>query len=73
MTDNPEINGVCDARFAAVRAALAHNFREHGELGAAVAVTVDGRFVVDLWAGWGNEGRSRPWQRDTLVDVFSVG
>ncbi len=72
MTE-PDINGVCAARFAAVRDALAHNFRERGELGATVAVTVDGRFVVDLWAGWADEGRSRPWQRDTLVDVFSVG
>jgi CubicO group peptidase (beta-lactamase class C family) len=56
-----------------VRAALAHNFRAHRELGAAVAVTVDGRFVVDLWGGWADEGRSRRWQRDNLVDVFSVG
>jgi CubicO group peptidase (beta-lactamase class C family) len=73
VTGDPEINGVCDARFAAVRAVLANNFREHGEVGAAVAITIDGRFVVDLWGGWANEDRSRSWQRDTLVNVFSVG
>jgi CubicO group peptidase (beta-lactamase class C family) len=60
-------------RFTRVRSALERNFRDHDEVGAAVAVTVDGRFVVDLWAGWADETRMRPWQRDTLVDVFSVG
>jgi CubicO group peptidase (beta-lactamase class C family) len=65
--------GTCDKRFAAVSDALAKNFREHDELGAAVAVEVEGRPVVDIWAGWADPGRTRPWQRDTLVDVFSVG
>jgi CubicO group peptidase (beta-lactamase class C family) len=73
VADIPEICGGCDARFAAVRDALARNFCDHGELGAAIAVAVDGRFVVDLWAGWADEARTRPWQRETLVDVFSVG
>ena len=69
----PPILGFCDERFAAVREALANNFREHDELGGAVAVAIDGEFVVDIWAGWMEQDRSRPWQRDTLVDVFSVG
>src|SRR5262245_7985576 len=70
---NPEISGSCDAHFAGVRDALAENFRSRGELGAAVAVTIDGRLVVDLWGGWVDEGRTRPWRDDTLVNVFSVG
>ena len=73
MADVPRILGFCDERFAGVRAALEGNFREHGELGAAVAVSVDGTPVVDIWAGWADEARTRPWQRDTLVDVFSLG
>lgn len=73
MGDVPEIHGLCDARFTAVRDAMARNFRDHGEVGAAVSLTIDGRAVVDLWAGWTDAERSRPWQRDTLVDVFSVG
>jgi len=56
-----------------VRDAVAENFRRHDELGAAVAVELDGRKVVDIWAGWMDEARTRPWARDTLVDVFSVG
>jgi CubicO group peptidase (beta-lactamase class C family) len=69
----PTIHGLCTPRFAAVREALETNFREHGEVGAAVAVAVDGELVVDLWAGWVDAARTRPWQRDTLVNVFSVG
>jgi len=68
----PPIEGHCDARFARVREAFAGNFAEHGEVGAAVAVTVDGRTVVDLWAGHADAARRRPWQSDTLVNVFSV-
>lgn len=56
-----------------MRAALRENLAERGELGAAVAVIVDGRAVVDLWCGWADEARSRPWREDTLVNVFSVG
>jgi CubicO group peptidase (beta-lactamase class C family) len=73
VADVPALHGTCDPRFAAVRDAIAGNFRDHGEVGAAVALTVDGRPVVDLWAGWADAARTRPWQRDTLVNVFSVG
>jgi len=73
VADVPEIRGSCDERFAGVRSALARNFRDHGEVGAAVAITIEGRLVVDLWAGWADRARTRPWQRDTLVNVFSVG
>jgi CubicO group peptidase (beta-lactamase class C family) len=67
------ISGFCDERFAPVREALEGNFREHGELGVAVAIEVGGQQVVDIWAGWADDARTRPWERDTLVDVFSVG
>jgi CubicO group peptidase (beta-lactamase class C family) len=68
-----EIHGSCDPRFAALRAAFSANFAEHGEVGAAVAVELEGRPVADLWAGSADRARSRPWRRDTLVNVFSVG
>ncbi|MFC8347397.1 serine hydrolase domain-containing protein [Streptomyces sp. NPDC057280] len=69
---DPLVQGHCDERFAAVRTAFEENFRDRGELGAAVAVTVDGRTVVDLWGGWADTARTRPWERDTLVNVWST-
>jgi CubicO group peptidase (beta-lactamase class C family) len=56
-----------------VRRALATNFAERGEIGAAVTVVFGGRTVVDIWGGWMDVARTRPWEADTLVDVFSIG
>ncbi|WP_406152063.1 serine hydrolase domain-containing protein [Streptomyces sp. NBC_01012] len=68
----PQIQGHCDERFAAVRDAFAANFAERDELGAAVTVLLDGRPVVDLWGGWADGARTRPWERDTVVNVWST-
>ncbi|MEV7993375.1 serine hydrolase domain-containing protein [Streptomyces sp. NPDC086077] len=68
----PQIHGHCDARFTAVRSAFEENFREREELGAAVTVVADGVTVVDLWGGWADPARTRPWERDTLVNVWST-
>lgn len=73
MLAEDEISGRCDPAFAGVREALRDNFAQHGEIGAAVAVTIDGRPVVDLWGGWADGERRRRWREDTLVNVFSVG
>lgn len=68
-----EIHGHCDERFAPVRAEFERNFAERGDVGAAVAITIDGESVVDLWAGWLDEDRTRPWERDALINIYSVG
>ncbi|MFC4504352.1 MULTISPECIES: serine hydrolase domain-containing protein [Streptomyces] len=68
----PQVHGHCDERFAAVRAAFEENFRERDELGAAVTVTVDGVAVADLWGGWADAARTRAWERDTVVNVWST-
>ena len=67
------ITGTCDPAFAAVRDAFAENFAARGEVGAGVSVVIDGRTVVDLAGGWADQARTRPWQTDTLVNVYSVG
>ncbi len=72
MTTAIEVHGACDTRFRAVEEAFVENFATHGEVGAAVAVTVDGRPVVDIWAGHADAARTRPWERDTIVNVYST-
>jgi CubicO group peptidase (beta-lactamase class C family) len=66
------IEGTCDPRFERVRAAFAENFEKRGEYGAAVAVTIDGRQVIDLWGGHADKERTKPWRRDSIVNVFST-
>ena len=68
-----EIHGDCDSRFAAVREAFEENFSERGDIGAAVAVTIDGEPVVDLWAGSADAAGTRAWERDTIVNLYSTG
>ncbi|MFC8271094.1 serine hydrolase domain-containing protein [Streptomyces sp. NPDC057271] len=68
----PAIEGHCDPRFAAVRETFEANFRTRDELGAAVAVRLHGETVVDLWGGWADPARTRPWKRDTVVNVWST-
>ena len=65
------VDGICDPRFSPVRDAFRENFASRGELGAAVAVSIDGRIVVDLWGGVADKVSGRPWTRDTTVVVFS--
>ncbi|WP_299541682.1 serine hydrolase domain-containing protein [uncultured Streptomyces sp.] len=67
-----QIHGHCDDRFAAVRDAFERNFTDRDELGAAVTVLVDGAPVADLWGGWADAARTRPWERDTVVNVWST-
>src|SRR5690349_15408393 len=68
----PEIHGQCEARFERARKVFAENFDQREELGAAVAVTIDGKPVLDLWGGYADKARSRPWNRDTIVNVWST-
>ncbi len=42
------------------------------ELGAGFAAIRDGQVVVDLWGGWADRARTRPWVKDTLVPVYST-
>lgn len=67
-----EIHGDCAARFAGLRAEFERNFAQRGDIGAAVAVTIDGELVVDLWGGHVDAERREPWESDTLVNVYST-
>jgi CubicO group peptidase (beta-lactamase class C family) len=73
MAEGTQLRGSCDASFGQVREAFSANFAERAETGAAVCVIAQGRVVADLWGGWAGPAGSRPWQRNTLVNVFSAG
>jgi CubicO group peptidase (beta-lactamase class C family) len=59
-------------RYTKVRDVFAEQFRSGSEIGAAVAITIDGEPVVDLFAGHADPARTRPWARDTISHVYSV-
>jgi len=66
------LNGTCDPRFEPVRRALENNFTAHSDVGASVAVSLEGEMVVDLWGGHRDEAKTLPWEEDTIVNVYST-
>jgi CubicO group peptidase (beta-lactamase class C family) len=66
-----DVHGFCKPGFEAVRGAFSANFDQGLELGASLAVTRDGEFVVDLWAGAASPD-GKPWAEDTIVNVYST-
>ena len=72
-----DIGGICDDRFSAMRDAFGANFGESSspqDVGASVAMTLDGELVVDLWGGTvdTDAGADAPWEQDTIINVWST-
>jgi CubicO group peptidase (beta-lactamase class C family) len=67
-----EVQGTCEPRYESVRATLAGQLDRGEDLGASVAVFVHGEPVVDVWGGWADAEKTRPWERDTITNVWST-
>ena len=65
------ISGSCAAEFDRVRDAFESNFTDHEDIGAAVAVWVEGDLVVNLWGGFADAAGLRPWREETLASIYS--
>jgi CubicO group peptidase (beta-lactamase class C family) len=69
------IEGTVAPGFEHVRDAFASNFSRgdaYEDVGASLAVYRGGRLVADLWGGYRDSARARPWTRDTLINVWST-
>ena len=67
-----DVDGTIDQRFGPVRDAFGDVTRAQPGTGAAVAAWVDGAWVIDLWGGPGDAGRTRVWERDSIAMPYSV-
>ena len=67
-----EIHGTCKPQFERVKAVFEENFEQRGDVGASVAVSLEGETMVDLWAGHRDRARTLPWEQDTIVNVYST-
>lgn len=68
-----ELRGASDARFDRLKDVFAASFDAGDELGASVAVTLEGETVVDLHGGFADRQKARVWDDRLLVPVFSAG
>ena len=46
------VQGHCDPRFEKLHDALDRAIADGEEVGAAIAIDIDGETVVDIWGGW---------------------
>ena len=69
-----EVQGSCDPRFEKLRSVFAQSFDrpDKPEVGAAVAVWRGGKLVADLWGGFADAAKTKPWARDTIANVYST-
>ena len=66
------IHGTCDDRFTVLSEILSAQIDAGQDLGASVALTIDGEMVVDIWGGWADSEKSKPWEVDTITNVWST-
>ncbi|MEQ9436976.1 serine hydrolase domain-containing protein [Hyphomonas sp.] len=66
------VQGVADDRFEGVRSQFQTHLDTGADIGASFCVTKDGETVVDLWGGFADIEGTRPWEKDTIVNVYST-
>ena len=64
--------GYCDPAFAKIGDIFTKAIESEHELGASLAIEYKGRMVVDMFGGHKDIERTKPWEEDTIVNVFSV-
>lgn len=74
---DPPIGGAVAPGFETLRDVFVANFQptedDPGDLGASLCVIRGGEVVVDLWGGFTDKAMTTRWQRDTLLNIYSVG
>ncbi|MHA1915652.1 MAG: serine hydrolase domain-containing protein [Promethearchaeota archaeon] len=72
MSNEIEVNGYTDPKFETIKEVFKENFKEFNEIGASFAVFMDNKFVIDIWGGFSNPEKTKPWIRDTIAKVYST-
>lgn len=65
-------SGHCDPKFSAISDIFSSAIESKFETGAAVAIEYKGEMVVDMYGGHKDAQRTKSWDKDTMVNVFSV-
>ncbi len=65
-------SGEFEPEFQPAVEAFIENYKVEEEIGSASSLVVDGVKVFDVWAGYRDEAKTKPWERDTIVCMMSV-
>ena len=63
------VQGSVHDRYAKTRGLFEEMLANGVDVGASFCVTVEGETVIDLWGGFADTATSRPWERDTIINV----
>jgi len=66
------VSGFVAEKFTLVRDAFQVNLASGADVGASCCATLNGETVVDLWGGFADQGRTRLWEEDTILTVYST-
>jgi CubicO group peptidase (beta-lactamase class C family) len=66
------VRGFVADGFEQVRTAFEENLNSGADVGASFCATKDGKTIVDLWGGYADPGKTKPWVKDTIVNVYST-
>ena len=66
------VHGFAADEFNAVRDAFEANLASGADVGASCCATLEGETIIDLWGGFADEAKTRPWERDTIVNLYST-
>ncbi|KAJ9611687.1 hypothetical protein H2200_004871 [Cladophialophora chaetospira] len=65
------IQGTYDPTFQKLVECFQEKFSTGEELGAAINININGKDVVNIWAGYADENKTSPWTADTITNVYS--
>ncbi len=63
---------ILDPRFENLRGVLDGHIAAGSDVGSSFCATLDGKTVVDIWGGHADEAKTRPWEKDTIINVYST-
>ena len=66
------VQGTTTEKFATLVDHLEKSLASGDDVGASIAVYHREELVADLWGGYRDEAKTTPWDRDTLVNVWST-
>lgn len=72
MLQSSQCDGFADPRFERLHEAFRDNFTHRGDVGAAIALAIDGELVVDLWGGVADPATGRRWEAETRPNIWST-
>jgi CubicO group peptidase (beta-lactamase class C family) len=66
------VQGYTTDNFASLRDVFEGHLTSGEDVGASIAVMLRGELVADIWGGYTDEALTTPWERDTILNVWSV-